>query len=114
MQNNLRPAALLRAPIPAGPLAVAAVLGYALTRPSPAATSRTASGLAAVALFVAAIFLGRRAAVLVVLAVAAITVGPLLLTRPWTALDGSIVDRAGRAGRRGDRPAPGLRPDRRP
>ena len=91
MQNNLRPAALLRAPIPAGPLAAAAVLGYALARAVAGSHEPYGVGLAALPLFVAAIFLGRRAALLVALAVVAITVGPLLATRPWTALEGSIV-----------------------
>jgi hypothetical protein len=91
MQKNLRPAALLRAPMPAGPLAVAAILGYALTRAVAGSHEPYGVGLAALPLFVAAIFLGRRAALLVVLAVAAITVGPIAADGPWTALDGSIV-----------------------
>jgi diguanylate cyclase (GGDEF)-like protein len=91
MQNTLRPAALLRAPIPAGPLAVAAIAGYALARAVAGSHEPYGVGLAALPLFVAAIFLGRRAALLVGLAVAGITVVPLLATRPWTGLDGSIV-----------------------
>src|SRR5579862_5815476 len=91
MQNTIRPAALLRAPIPAGPLAVAAVLGYALARAVAGSHEPYGVGLAALPLFVAAIFLGRRAALLVALVVGAITIVPLLATRPWTAFEGSIV-----------------------
>ncbi len=86
-----RPSAILRAPIPASLLATAAVLGYALVRLLAGIHDPFGIGLAALPLFIAAIFLGRRAALVVVLAVVAITAGPIALTARWTAFDWSTI-----------------------
>ena len=48
-------------------------------------------GLAAVPLFVASIFLGRAGASLVVLAIVALTTGPILVTGGWNGLDWSTL-----------------------
>lgn len=91
MQNTLRPAALLRAPIPPVLLAGVAIVGYGLVRVLAGAPDPFGIGLAALPLFVAAIFLGRGSALLVALAVGLITVGPMIGTRHWTGLEWSTV-----------------------
>jgi diguanylate cyclase (GGDEF)-like protein len=91
MQNTLRPAALLRAPIPPVLLAGVAIVGYGLVRVLAGAPDPFGIGLAALPLFVAAIFLGRGSALLVALAVGLITVGPMIGTSHWTGLEWSTV-----------------------
>jgi diguanylate cyclase (GGDEF)-like protein len=91
MQNTLRPAALLRAPIPPVLLAGVAIVGYGLVRVLAGASDPFGIGLAALPLFVAAIFLGRGSALLVALAVGLITVGPMIGTSHWTGLEWSTV-----------------------
>src|SRR5450755_229049 len=91
MQNTLRPAALLRAPIPPAFLAGVAVAGYGLVRVLTGAPDPFGIGLAALPLFVAAILLGRGSALLVALAVGLITVGPMIGTSHWTGLEWSAV-----------------------
>jgi diguanylate cyclase (GGDEF)-like protein len=91
MQNTLRPAALLRAPIPPVLLAGVAIVGYGLVRVLAGASDPFGIGLAALPLFVAAIFLGRGPALLVALAVGLITVGPMIGTSHWTGLEWSTV-----------------------
>jgi len=90
MQNTIRPAALLRAPIPTL-LAGVLVAGYGIVRAAAGVPEPFGIGLAALPLFVAAIFLGRWTAALVALAITVITVGPMLGTNPWTRLDSSLV-----------------------
>jgi diguanylate cyclase (GGDEF)-like protein len=91
MQKTIRPAALLRAPIPPALLAAVLVAGYGLVRAAAGVPEPFGIGLAALPLFVAAIFLGRWSAVLVGVAITVITVGPMLGTSPWTRLDSSLV-----------------------
>ncbi len=91
MQNTIRPATLLRAPIPPALLAAVSVGGYGIVRLAAGVHDPFGIGLAAVPLFVAAVFLGRRAALLVALAIALITVGPILVLRTRSALDWSSI-----------------------
>jgi diguanylate cyclase (GGDEF)-like protein len=91
MQNTIRPAALLRAPIPPALLAGVLVAGYGLVRAVVGVPEPFGIGLAALPLFVAAIFLGSPAAILVALAIGLITVGPMVGSGPWTRLDSSLV-----------------------
>ena len=86
-----RPAAILRAPIPAGLLATVTVLGYALVRLLAGIHDPFGIALAVLPLFIAAILLGRRAALVVVIAVVAITAGPIAPTARWTAFDWSTI-----------------------
>jgi diguanylate cyclase (GGDEF)-like protein len=87
----IRPATLLRAPIPPWLLAVGSLLGYGTVRLLAGVHDPFGIGLAAVPLFVAAIFLGRRAAILVGLAIGVLTIGPIALTARWTVLDWSTL-----------------------
>lgn len=87
----IRPAKLLRAPIPPWLLAVGSLIGYGTVRLLAGVHDPFGIGLAAVPLFVAAIFLGRRAAILVGLAIALLTIGPIALTPHWTVLDWSTL-----------------------
>ena len=87
----IRPVTLLRAPIPPWLLAVGSLLGYGLVRLLAGVHDPFGIGLAAVPLFVASIFLGRRAAILVGLAVTLLTIGPIAVTPPWTVLDWSAL-----------------------
>jgi diguanylate cyclase (GGDEF)-like protein len=91
MQNSIRPVALLRAPIPPALLAAASVLGYALIRLLAGFHDPFGTGLAAVPLFVAAIFLSRRAAILVGLATAVLSLAPIVVAPSRTALDWSSI-----------------------
>ena len=87
----IRPAKLLRAPIPPWLLAVGSLIAYGTVRLLAGVHDPFGIGLAAVPLFVAAIFLGRRAAILVGLAIALLTIGPIALTPHWTVLDWSTL-----------------------
>ncbi|HEY2887189.1 MAG TPA: GAF domain-containing protein, partial [Candidatus Limnocylindrales bacterium] len=91
MQNSIRPVALLRAPVPPVLLAAAAVLGYGLIRLLAGFHDPFGMGLAAVPLFVAAVFLGRRAAILVALATAIVSIAPIVIAPSRTALDWSSI-----------------------
>jgi diguanylate cyclase (GGDEF)-like protein len=87
----IRPVTLLRAPIPPAVLAGVSLLVYGVVRLLAGVHDPFGIGLAALPLFVASIFLGRRAAILVGLAIIVLTIGPIALTMPWTALDWSTL-----------------------
>ena len=79
------------APIPPWLLAGGSLAGYAAVRLLAGVHDPFGIGLAALPLFISSIFLGRRAAALVALAVVVLTIGPIGFSSTWTALDWSTL-----------------------